>query len=76
MCGYKGVVVSCLDNDEYDTDCEFEVQYDGSDEKYEVKLVEEWKKGWVVCEGKAVIEQGNREKQRGGRRWWSCEAWK
>ena len=50
---FKGVVVSCLDDDEYSTDCEFEVEYEGSTDKYDVKLVEEWKKGWVVIEGKA-----------------------
>ena len=68
---FKGVVVSCLDDNEYSTDCEFEVEYEGSTDKYDVKLVEEWKKGWVVIEGKAkgdnpkmfqLVKQTEREK--------------
>ena len=35
---YKGVVVSCLDEDEYDNNCEFEVVYEGSDEKFCCKV--------------------------------------
>ena len=50
---YKGIVVSCLDENEYDINCEFEVEYEGSEDRYEVKLVEEWKRGWVVIDGKA-----------------------
>ena len=50
---YRGIVVSCLDVDEFDDSCEFEVVYDGSDEKNIVQLVEEYKKGWVVVEGKS-----------------------
>lgn len=53
---YKGVVVSVLDDDEYATECEFEVIYEESDEKYEAKLVADYKRGWVVCEGRADKE--------------------
>ena len=53
---YKDVVVSVLDDDEYATDCEFEVLYEESDEKYEAKLVEDYRRGWVVCEGRVVKE--------------------
>lgn len=49
---YRGSVVSVLDEDELDDKCEFEVKYDGNDDKYDVMLVEEWRKGWVIIEGK------------------------
>ena len=53
---YKGVAVTVLDDDEYATDCEFEVLYEESDEKYEAKLVEDYRRGWIVCEGRVAKE--------------------
>ena len=36
---YLGLVVSVLDDNELDEECEFEVLYDGFDDKYDIELV-------------------------------------
>ena len=50
---YEGVVMEVLDDDEYDEDCDFTVSYEGYEDTYEVKLVQEWNSGCVVIKGKA-----------------------
>ena len=46
---YKGTIVGVLDLDEYSSDCEFKVQYDGyeNEDHTVVKLIEDWKEGWL-----------------------------
>ena len=39
---YQGIATEVLDDDET-SDCDFTVKYEGFDDTYEVKLVEEWK---------------------------------
>ena len=50
---YQGVVIEVLDDDEISDDCEFTLKYEGFDDNYEVKLVEEWKNQCVIILGKA-----------------------
>ena len=51
---YKGIVTEVLDDDdEFDVNCEFTVMYEGYEDTYTVKLVEEHNYKCVVIEGKA-----------------------
>ena len=38
---YQGIVTEVLDDDETSDDCDFTVKYEGFDDTYEVKLMEE-----------------------------------
>ena len=49
---YQGIATEVLDDDET-SDCDFTVKYEGFDDTYEVKLVEEWKNQCVIVLGKA-----------------------
>ena len=40
-----------LDDDQFSENCEFTVIYDGSEEQYKVKLVEEYKNHCVIVDG-------------------------
>ena len=46
---YKGTVVDVLDLDEYSSDWQFQVQYDGyeNEDRTVVKLIKDWKEGWL-----------------------------
>ena len=44
---FKGTVTAIFDDDEFETDCEFEVEYDGYDERILVEVIEDWKEGKV-----------------------------
>ena len=50
---YKVIVTEVLDDDEFDVNCEFTVMYEGYEDIYTVKLVEEHNYKCVVIEGKA-----------------------
>ena len=57
---FKGKVVACLDDDEYHPDCTFEVEYEGYEGKYEVELLKDFEKNWVVIIGSvATIDKRN-----------------
>ena len=49
---YKGIVTEVLDKDEFDVNCEFTVMYEGYEDTYTVKLVDEHNNKCVVVEGK------------------------
>ena len=49
----QDVVTEVLHDDETSDDCDFTVKYEGFDDNYEVKLVEEWKNQCVIILGKA-----------------------
>ncbi len=36
------------DEDQYDVDCEFGVKYDDIDEVFEVRLLQDFKKNWLI----------------------------
>ena len=55
---YRGTVTEVLDDDEFDDECDFTVEYDGFDDAtYEVKIVKEWRLGCIVIESKAGKEK-------------------
>ena len=45
---YEGTVVQLLDEDEYDIDCEFGVNYDNSDGVFQLRLLQDFKRNWVI----------------------------
>lgn len=53
---YDGTVVAVYDEDEYDIDCHFGVKYYDFEDVFEVKLLEDYKKDWVV-----VVRAANKE---------------
>ena len=58
---YRGTVTEVLDDDEFDDECDFTVEYDGFDDAtYEVKIVKEWRLGCIVIESKAGKEKKKR----------------
>lgn len=52
-----GQVVGVLDDDEYSSDCEFQVAYEGDDDFTVVNLVEDWKEGWVQIMSKNEMKR-------------------
>lgn len=60
----QGKVLCVVGDDAFDTDCEFEVQYEGKDEKISVRLMEDWKKNKV----KIVDMEGEDEQRQGKNR--------
>ena len=52
---HLGVVTAVLDEDEQDSECEFHIQYDsdGPDETYDLKLLKDYKRSWLVIVGDA-----------------------
>jgi len=53
---YSGTVVSVLDDNEFNEECEFEVKYDGYEDVYEIQVVKEWRLNCIVVEGNIEIE--------------------
>ncbi len=53
---YDGTVLQVYDEDEYDVDCEFGVKYDDIDEVFEVRLLQDFKKNWLMVVGPANDE--------------------
>ena len=53
------VVIGGLDLDEYCSHCESQVQYDGYENEVHtvVKLIEDWKQGWLETIGKQGREK-------------------
>ena len=49
---YQGSVTAVLDDDEFDYDYDFKVEYDSFEDQFFVKLVQDWSMQWVVIEGK------------------------
>ncbi|XP_065666851.1 uncharacterized protein LOC136087582 [Hydra vulgaris] len=50
---YSGLVVSVLDDNEFDEDCEFQILYNGHEDKYNIELVKERRTKCAVAEEKA-----------------------
>ena len=52
---HLGVVTAVLDEDEQDSECEFRIQYDSDDpdETYDLKLLKDYKRSWLVIVGDA-----------------------
>ena len=63
---YLGLVVSVLDDNEFDGECKFKVLYNEFDDKYDIELVKEWRMKCVVIEGKddGFVEVEVRKKQK------------
>ena len=59
---YMGKVVAVLDEDEYDPECEFRVEYKGFEgDFFDEKLLKDWEKNWVVVIGSVKsIDERNR----------------
>ena len=54
---YTGIVTAVLDDDEYDSDCEFKVCYDEyPEETYDLPLIKDYKRNWVVIIGNANLD--------------------
>ena len=48
---YEGKVVTVLDEDEFDDECEFEVEYQGFEDRYTIQVVKEWRMNCIVVLG-------------------------
>ena len=48
---YEGKVVTVLDEDEFDDECEFEVEYQGFKDRYTIQVVKEWRMNCIVVLG-------------------------
>ena len=48
---YNGKAVSVLDDDKFNDECEFQVEYDEYDECYEIQVVKEWRMNCIVVVG-------------------------
>ena len=53
---YEGTVIEVYDEDEYDVDCEFGVKYDNIDGIFEVRLLQDFKRNWLI-----VVRAANEE---------------
>ena len=53
---YDGTVVEVYDEDEYDVECEFGVKYDNIDGIFEVRLLQDFKRNWLI-----VVRAANEE---------------
>ena len=66
---FKGTVTAIFDENEFDTDCEFEVEYDGYEEHILVELIKDWKEGKVKIlsneEKRADVTVGRKRRSRG-----------
>ena len=57
---YTGILTAVLDDDEYDSDCEFKVCYDEyPEETYDLPLMKDYKRNWVVIIGNANLDSDN-----------------
>ncbi len=56
-------VLCVVGDDAFDTDCEFEVQYEGEHDKISVELIEDWKK----IKAK-IIDREDKDEQRQGKK--------
>eukprot|EP00112_Aurelia_sp_Birch-Aquarium-sp1_P015107 Seg332.2 transcript_id=Seg332.2/GoldUCD/mRNA.D3Y31 product="hypothetical protein" pseudo=true protein_id=Seg332.2/GoldUCD/D3Y31 len=60
---HRGTVTEVLDDDEFDNDCDFTVEYDGFDDAtYKVKIVNKWRLGCIVIESKAGKDKKQKNK--------------
>eukprot|EP00794_Sanderia_malayensis_P018987 gene18987-20894_t len=64
---YEGTVVEVYDEDEYDVDCEFGVKYDNIDGVFEVRLLQDFKRNWLI-----VVRAANEEEIKACRNYASC----
>ena len=64
---YKGEVTAVFGDDELDTYCEFEMEYDGFEDRNLVELIEDWKEGKVkiIEEDGFMSEQPEGSEKRG-----------
>ncbi|XP_066922613.1 uncharacterized protein [Clytia hemisphaerica] len=63
---FEGNVITVLDDDEFDDECEFQVAYDGFEDPYVIQVVKEWRMNCIIVLGsipnKEVVDKKKEKK--------------